>query len=124
MKSIRLILITLLLFLLIGNSVLAATGVYTIGWALTASGGGIRESEGYRTRDIIGQTAAGLSSSEDYLLYSGFYGPYQPEEPIAVGGEVYPVNKGALLVPWIALAAAIIIGAAILVRRRKAHSWK
>ena len=122
MKSIRLILITIILFLLIGNLVLAATGVYTIGRALTASGGGIRVSEDYRTRDIIGQTAAGLSSSEDYELHSGFYRPYQPL-PIAVGGDVYPVNKTSLLIPWIALAVVIIAGGIFLVRR-KAQSYK
>ena len=123
MKSIRLILITILLFLLIGNLVLAATGVYTIGRALTASGGGIRVSEDYRTRDIIGQTAAGLSSSEDYELHSGFYGPYQPEEPIAVGGEVYPVDKVTVVAPWIVLGVVILVGGIFLVRR-KAQSYK
>ena len=40
----------------------------------------------------------------------------------AVGIEVYSVNKAALLAPWIALAAVIIGGGIILVRRRKAHS--
>jgi len=98
--------------------VLAATGSYTIGQALTASGGGIRVSEDYRTRDIIGQTAVGLSSSEDYELYSGFYRPYQPLPiPEAVGGEVYPVNKVAVLATWIALAVAVIAGGVFLMRR-------
>ena len=39
-----------------------------------------------------------------------------------VGGDVYPVNKAAILAPWIALAVAIITGAAITVRRRHSQS--
>jgi len=39
--------------------------------------------------------------------------------PIGVGGEAYPVNKLAILAPWIALAVAIIAGAAIVARRRR-----
>lgn len=35
-----------------------------------------------------------------------------------VGGEIYPVDKAALLVPWIALAAVIIAGGVFLVRRK------
>ncbi len=46
-----------------------------------------------------------------------------PEPPvIEVGGDVYPVNKVALLAPWIALAAVIIAGATIAVRRRRTQS--
>lgn len=39
-----------------------------------------------------------------------------------VGGTAYPINKLAILVPWIALAAAITAGATIFVRRRRAQS--
>ena len=39
-----------------------------------------------------------------------------------VGGEVYRVNKLAILVPWLSLALIIVIGGSILVmRRRRAH---
>ena len=48
--------------------------------------------------------------------------PPGPGPGIVVGGEVYPVNKVALLAPWIALAAAIIAGATIAVRRRLTQS--
>jgi hypothetical protein len=41
--------------------------------------------------------------------------------PPPVGGEAYPVNKLAILAPWIALAA-IIAGALIYMRRRQAQS--
>ncbi len=44
------------------------------------------------------------------------------EPPIEVGGDVYPVNKAAILAPWIALIAVIIAGTTIAVRRRRAQS--
>ena len=130
MKSIRLILIAILPFLLLGSSVLAATQVYTTGRAFTASGGSIRMSEDYRTRDIIGQTGAGPSISADYMLYSGFHSPSQPlpatepEKPqdyreyMVVGGDIYTTNKLAVLAPWIALGVIILAGGVYLMRRR------
>jgi len=42
--------------------------------------------------------------------------------PLPVGGEVSSVNKRAILVPWIALAAAIIAGATMAARRYRARS--
>ena len=46
----------------------------------------------------------------------GYTGP-------AVGWETYPINKAHVLVPWIALLAAIMAGASLLVlRRRRAQS--
>lgn len=42
--------------------------------------------------------------------------------PTGVGGTAYPANKLLVLAPWIVLAAAIIAGAAIFVRRRRAQS--
>lgn len=42
--------------------------------------------------------------------------------PPSVGGTAYPGNKLAILAPWIAIGAAIIAGAAIFVRRRRAQS--
>lgn len=44
------------------------------------------------------------------------------EPPTGVGGTAYPPNKLAILAPWMALAAAIVVGIAILARRRRAHS--
>lgn len=40
----------------------------------------------------------------------------------AVGGEAYPINKVAVLGPWLALGLAIIAGATIFIRRRRAQS--
>jgi hypothetical protein len=39
-----------------------------------------------------------------------------------VGGTAYPINKLIILLPWMALAAAIIAGIVILARRRRAQS--
>jgi len=38
--------------------------------------------------------------------------------PTPVGGEVYPVNRIVLVVPWIILAAAIIAGGVFLISRK------
>ena len=46
--------------------------------------------------------------------------PLTPGNPPApVGGETYPMNKLAILAPWIALIAAIIVGASLVVLRRR-----
>ncbi|MGB6874301.1 MAG: hypothetical protein WBE46_09290, partial [Dehalococcoidia bacterium] len=43
--------------------------------------------------------------------------------PASVGWETYPINKVRVLLPWIALFAAIVVGASLLVlRRRRAQS--
>lgn len=44
--------------------------------------------------------------------------------PVEVGGTVYPVNKLTVLAPWIILAAVIIPVATIVIRRRRAQSWR
>ena len=44
-----------------------------------------------------------------------------PYPPPPVGGEAYPVNKLAILAPWIALVMAIIAGATVVWRRRRAQ---
>jgi hypothetical protein len=41
---------------------------------------------------------------------------------VPVGGKLYPVNKLAILAPWIALALLLVVGGGLLVmRRRQAH---
>jgi len=50
--------------------------------------------------------------------------PNDPKSyPVAppVGGEAYPINKISVLAPWIALIAAIMAGATIVLRRRRAE---
>jgi len=50
--------------------------------------------------------------------------PEEPEEPeeIEVGGDIYPINKTGILAPWIALAAVLVAGTAIILRRRQVQS--
>lgn len=47
--------------------------------------------------------------------------PCIPSPPTGVGGTAYPPNKVVILAPWIALAAVIIAGATIFLRRRRAQ---
>ena len=44
------------------------------------------------------------------------------EPPVEVGGEVYPVNQLAVLAPWIALVAVLILGTILAVNRRRIRS--
>jgi hypothetical protein len=45
-----------------------------------------------------------------------------PGSPGSVGWETYPTNRVRVLLPWVALFAAIIAGALIFVRRRRAQN--
>jgi hypothetical protein len=47
-----------------------------------------------------------------------YFGKTAPPPP-TVGWETYPINKVRVLLPWIALLTAIIIGASLLVLRRR-----
>jgi len=50
--------------------------------------------------------------------------PTQPSEPVnTVGGDIFSVNKTALIAPWVALAVLIVAGGFFLYRRR-ANSMK
>jgi hypothetical protein len=46
-------------------------------------------------------------------------GEQPPEGDVEVGGDVYPVNKFAMLAPWLALAAVLVIGSIVMTRRRR-----
>jgi hypothetical protein len=63
-------------------------------------------------------TAGGLLMANSLLWASGGT-PMAPR--VAVGGTAYHVNKLALSAPWIALAA-IMVGAAMLMRRRQTQN--
>ncbi len=45
-----------------------------------------------------------------------------PDGEIEVGGDAYPVNKAAILAPWITLAVIIITGVIILAKRGQTQS--
>jgi parallel beta-helix repeat protein len=79
---------------------------------------------------VSGPSGAGTGSGDavsenvDYSSWLPTQFQYCPEcgGMPPVGGEGYPVNKLAILAPWIALFAAIIVAIAILARRRRAES--
>ncbi|MFP3898356.1 MAG: hypothetical protein ACLFVD_03510 [Dehalococcoidia bacterium] len=48
---------------------------------------------------------------------NGQSGPLAP--PLTVGLETYPIDKLAVLAPWIALLATVIVGAGLLLARRR-----
>lgn len=59
---------------------------------------------------------------EDLLVNGQITDQGGPSSP-TVGWETYPISKVRVLLPWIALLAAIIVGASLLVlRRRRAQS--
>ena len=83
---------------------------------------GVDTADNFIWARITGATKPGLDdltgrpfASRGYLP-GGVGGGAPPSE--GVGGEVYPVNKLAVLAPWIALSVTIIVGSIIMVRRR------
>jgi len=74
---------------------------------LTLTDGGLGDDDGAANGTIVDQGGPAIPPA----------GP-----PPAVGGTAYPPNKVVILAPWIALAAAIIAGATIFLRRRRAQS--
>ena len=62
---------------------------------------------------ITDETQPSLSDLTGLPFGQGFLPP--------VGGEAYPVNKAGLMMPWIALGMAVIAGATVFTRRRKAQ---
>lgn len=58
-----------------------------------------------------------FSMTDDYIIYGA-----EKARPLAVGGEVYSINKVAVLMPWLGLAMLLALGAGVVVmRRRQAH---
>jgi hypothetical protein len=75
------------------------------------------------------QIVPGAPGYHEIVLSSGqnvqdmdFGNQYIGEPPVLeVGGDIYAVNKLAMLAPWILLAAALIAGTAAVMRRRNAR---
>jgi biopolymer transport protein ExbB len=61
---------------------------------------------------------ASYHSEDDSLLSYGSQESGPPPSPV-VGWETYPINKVRVLLPWIALCAAIAASASLLVLRRR-----
>jgi hypothetical protein len=81
------------------------------------------------TLSVSGIAIAGQYANNATVV--GYYGAIEVTDwdpshyynrPTTVGWETYPVNKMRVLLPWIALLAAIIAGASLLVLRRRRQS--
>jgi len=69
--------------------------------------------------------SGGASDPEDgpFLNFENDQSPKNPGDPLTVGWEASPIDKLAVLAPWIALFAVIAAGASLLVvRRRRSQS--
>jgi hypothetical protein len=78
-----------------------------VGWTQTVPGG-------------TGYYEIPLSSGQN-VQDADFGNQYIAEPPVTeVGGEVYPVDRLAILIPGLTLAAILIVGAAVVMRRRRA----
>ena len=102
----------------------------------TAPPPGAMQAKGY-WRGAIGDVYTGgdicySNDGSSWSRHAGFDVHFQtyvfpgppPPPPVEVGGTVYPVNKLAVLAPWIVLVAALLVGTAVVVRRRRAQSWR
>lgn len=76
---------------------------------------------------VSGPSGVGLGSG-DAVSENVTYAPWLPTQfqyclkcvGGPVGGEAYPINKLAILMPWIALGAAIVAVASLVLKRRRA----
>ena len=85
--------------------------------------------EGYRFDEWTGHvgTIADVNSASTTITMEGNYSitanfnaiPTAIPPAFTVGLTCYKVNKLAVMVPWIALGAAIVVGASLLVLRRR-----
>jgi branched-chain amino acid transport system substrate-binding protein len=80
MRKTRFIVIGALL-LLATAGVALAQGDYDIGSSVVSTGGGERASENYMVRDVAGESAIGISQSDNYLLLAGFPPPAAEPSP-------------------------------------------
>ena len=138
MKIIGFIALCMVILLLAGGVAKAQGDDYDIGRSVVSTGGGERESGDYTIIDVIGQPTSGRSQSGDivqqavsarsngngFILVSCFLTPVQDDYNgmMPVGGEVSPVNRLALIAPWLVLAALIVVAmsVAVLMKRRRA----
>ena len=83
-------------------------------WVKCSNTGVTEEAEGGYIWAIIDDTTTpGLSDLTGSPFAAG-----NPEEYIPVGGDVYPVNKVSVLMPWVAMAVAIVAGGIFVIRRK------
>ena len=92
--------------------------VVPAGWSLTS----IVLDDGNSSGDVNTATATFQLEAGETVKAVFYNTKSPPTPPIEVGGDVYPVNRLAILAPWMALAVVIIAGAIIAVRRRRTQS--
>ena len=98
-----------------GNTVDKAAATY----AITANPGSEYDFDSWETTGGLSVASAGSASTTCTVSGGGMLRMVQTEEVSPVGGTAYPPNKLLMVLPWIFLGAAIIVGATLLVRRRR-----
>ena len=93
-----------------------STEIVSAGWSLTSIVCDDSNSSGnLSTRTATFKLEAGETVKA--VFYNTELPPTPPSD-VEVGGDVSPVNRLTLLAPWIALAAIIVAGATVTIRRR------
>jgi hypothetical protein len=97
-----------------GNTVNKAANTY----AITAHPASGYSFAGWQTTGSLSVTSASSASTTCTVSGAGTLRMVQTETP-PVGGTAYPPNKLLMLLPWIAIGAAIIVATSLLVQRRR-----
>jgi uncharacterized protein YqkB len=97
-----------------GNTVNKAANTY----AITAHPGSGYYFDGWQTTGSVLVTSTSSASTTCTVSGAGTLRMVQTATP-PVGGTAYPPNKLLMLLPWIALGAAIIVATSLLVQRRR-----
>jgi len=82
-------------------------------------------SAGYGTKTVYVQFRESSSDTQSNVFNDQIeYAESCDEEPpvTEVGGDIYPVNKLAVLAPWLALAAVLLAGTVMAARRYRARN--
>ena len=98
-----------------GNTVDKTAGTYAI---MANPGSGYYFDE-WQTTGGLSVASASSASTTCTVSGAGTLRMVQTTEVPPVGGTAYPPNKLLMLLPWIALGAAIIVATSLLVRRRR-----
>jgi hypothetical protein len=97
-----------------GNTVNKAANTY----AITAHPASGYSFAGWQTTGSLSVASANSASTTCTVSGAGTLRMVQTETP-PVGGTAYPPNKLLMLLPWIAIGAAIIVATSLLVQRRR-----
>ena len=98
-----------------GNTVDVAAATYSI----VAHPGSGYDFDSWETTGGLSVVSTGSVSTTCTVSGAGTLRMVQTQEVSPVGGTAYPPNKLLMVLPWIFVGAAIIVGATLLVRRRR-----